>query len=76
MLKSIPTLLIVIVAYHIVIMIETTLASNVLAATLPSGAAWSLEVGDLLVLVGMALLAFEIIKASRLRTPPSITRFR
>ncbi|MFO1128652.1 MAG: hypothetical protein U1E66_09525 [Rhodospirillales bacterium] len=70
MLKSIPTLLIVIVAYHIVIMIgETTLASNVLAATLPSGAAWSLEVGDLLVLVGMALLAFEIIKASRLRTP-------
>jgi hypothetical protein len=68
MFRSIPFLVIVIVAYHIVIMVgETTLASQVMAATLPSGAAWSLSVGDLLVLIGIALLAFEIIKASRMR---------
>ncbi|MFO1153696.1 MAG: hypothetical protein U1E42_08550 [Rhodospirillales bacterium] len=70
MFKAIPSLLIVIIAYHVVIMIgEATLASQVMAATLPSGAAWFLTVGDLLILVGIALLAFEIIKASRWRTP-------
>ena len=38
-----------------------------MAATLPSGAAWSLSVGDLLILAGVALLFFEIVKASRSR---------
>ena len=68
MFKALPYLLFVIIAYHIVIMTgETTLASRVMAATLPSGAAWSLSVGDFLVLVGIVLLSFEIIKASRSR---------
>ena len=68
MFRSIPFLLIVIVAYHLVVMVaDTALATMTIAATLPSGAAWSLSIGDLLVLAGIALLSFEIVKASRSR---------
>ena len=68
MFKAIPFLLIVIIAYHLVVMVaDTALGTAAIAATLPSGAAWSLSVGDLLVLAGIALLSFEIIKASRTR---------
>jgi hypothetical protein len=64
--RSIPFLVIVIVAYHLVVMVaHTALGTPALAATLPSGAAWSLSVGDLLVLAGIILLSFEIVKASR-----------
>ncbi len=66
MFKSLPFLLIVIIAYHLVVMVaHTSLATPVLAATLPSGAAWSLSAGDLLVLAGIILLSFEIVKAGR-----------
>ena len=66
MFKSLPFLLIVIIAYHIVIMVAgTALETTVFASRLPSGAAWSLSAGDLLVLAGIILLSFEIVKASR-----------
>lgn len=38
-----------------------------MSATRPSGAAWTLTLGDLLILVGISLLFLEIVNASRSR---------
>jgi hypothetical protein len=38
-----------------------------MSATLPSGAAWTLSLGDLLILAGISLLFLEIVKTSRSR---------
>jgi hypothetical protein len=68
MFRSIPFLVIVVIAYNVIALVTgPALSAAVMAATLPSGAAWSLSVGDLLILAGVALLFFEIVKASRSR---------
>lgn len=68
MLKSVPLLVFALIAYNvIVIMAGVPLDRAVTATTLPSGASWRLSVGDLIILVGIALLSIEIIKASRFR---------
>jgi hypothetical protein len=68
MFRSIPFLVIVVIGYNVIALVTgPALSAAVMAATLPSGAAWSLSVGDLLILAGVALLFFEIVKASRSR---------
>jgi hypothetical protein len=68
MLKSLPLLIIALIAYNVIaIMAGVPLDRTVTATTLPSGALWRLSVGDLLILLGVALLSVEIIKASRVR---------
>jgi len=68
MFRSIPFLVIVVIAYNVIALVTgPALSAAVMAATLPSGAAWTLSVGDLLILAGVALLFLEIVKASRSR---------
>lgn len=68
MLKSLPLLIIALIAYNVIaIMAGVPLGRTVTATTLPSGALWQLSVGDLLILLSVALLSVEIIKASRVR---------
>jgi hypothetical protein len=68
MLKSVPLLILALIAYTvIVVMAGVPLDRAMTATTLPSGALWRLSLGDLLVLLGVALLSVEIIKASRIR---------
>ena len=68
MFRAIPFLAIIVIAYNVIALLTgPALSSAVVAATLPSGAAWTLDVGDLLTLVGISLLFLEIVKASRSR---------
>jgi len=68
MFKAIPFLAIVVIAYNVVVMVsDSGLGSGLLSIPLPSGAIWTLTTGDLLILVGIGLLFFEIVKAGRTR---------
>lgn len=68
MFRAIPFLAIVVIAYNVVALLTgPALSASLMSATLPSGTAWTLTMGDLLILVGVALLFLEILKASRTR---------
>jgi hypothetical protein len=73
MFKAIPFLAIIVIAYNVIaynviaLLTGPALSSTVMSATLPSGAAWTLTLGDLLILAGISLLFLEIVKASRSR---------
>lgn len=68
MLKEIPLLVIVVVAYNIIVIVSNTaLGAGLISMRLPSGADWTLTVSDLLILVGLGLLFVEIVKAGRAR---------
>ena len=68
MFTAIPFLAIVVLAYNIIVLLTgPALSSAIVTATLPSGAAWVLSLGDLLILVGISLLFLEIVKATRAR---------
>jgi hypothetical protein len=47
---------------------DSGLAQPLATLTLPSGAAWSLTMGDLAVVIGLAFLYFEIFKSTRTGT--------
>jgi hypothetical protein len=77
MFTAIPFLAIIVVAYNVIALLTgPALSHTVMSATLPSGAAWTLTLGDLLILVGISLLFLEIVEASRSRRAGSITRCR
>jgi len=66
MLGSIPLLIVVVLFYFVIAFtFPASIAGTVLAATLPSGAAWTLTTGDLLVAVGLFILYLEILKSVR-----------
>lgn len=68
MFGAIPFLAIIVIAYNVIALLTgPALSHAVMSATLPSGAAWTLDVGDLLIIVGIALLFLEIAKATRSR---------
>lgn len=68
MFTAIPLLVLIVGAYNVVTMLTgPALGATLMAATLPSGTAWTLNVGELLILAGIALLFLEILKASRSR---------
>ena len=69
MFRAIPFLAIIVIAYNVIALLTgLALSGAMMSATLPSGAAWTLTVGELLILAGIALLFLEIVKASRSRT--------
>lgn len=68
MRKAIPLLAIILVVYNIIVFLTgPALGAAIWSATLPSGAAWTLTVGDLIILAGILLLFLEILKASGAR---------
>ncbi len=61
-----PLLALVVAAYNVIVFITgPELAAPLLNQTMPSGAVWTLTVGDLLVAIGLVLLYVEILKATR-----------
>ena len=66
-LSAIPLFAIVLVVYHVVIFSGSSeiLTNSLLGMDLVSGARWELTGGDLLLLFGLLLLYFEILKATR-----------
>ena len=68
MFKAIPFLAIIVIAYNVIVLVTgPALVTPAWSATLPSGAAWTLTVGDVIILCGILLLCLEILKASRSR---------
>ena len=66
MLAAIPLLAIAVIAYNVAALIlRADLAHPLFAIDLPSGAAWSLSTGDLLICLALILLFFEVLKATR-----------
>lgn len=66
MIRLIPLLLIVIIAYNVIVSFtQVSIDAAVFTITLPSNAAWTMTVGGLLVAIGLVLLYFEILKATR-----------
>lgn len=66
-LSAIPLFAIVLVVYHVVIFSGSSeiLTNSLLGIDLVSGARWELTGGDLLLLFGLLVLYFEILKATR-----------
>lgn len=65
-LRQIPFLAVVVIAYMAVVLIDgTSLPAVLFDLTLPSGGAWSFTLGDLLLFFGLILLFAEIVKATR-----------
>ncbi|QLH40639.1 MAG: hypothetical protein HWD60_19240 [Defluviicoccus sp.] len=68
MLKAIPLLVIVIIAYNVVVIVSgIAIDAGLFSMRLPSGADWMLTLGDVLILIGLGLLFVEIVKAGRSR---------
>ncbi|MGB1109580.1 MAG: hypothetical protein ACPG4N_04450 [Gammaproteobacteria bacterium] len=68
LLRSIPLFVIVLLIYNALMLtgnIHGTLSSNILGVDLPSGAHWSLNVSELLIVIGVITLYLEIFKATR-----------
>ena len=65
--SAIPLFAIVLFVYHLVIFWGSSeiLITSLLGIDLVSGARWELTGGDLLLLLGLLLLYFEILKATR-----------
>jgi hypothetical protein len=65
MLRAFPFLALVVIAYNALIVFGGTLLVAVAGEVrLPSGALWSITVGDILVIAALALLFVEIASAS------------
>lgn len=66
MLGALPLLTPVVAVYFVIAFtFPSSISGVVLGATLPSGAAWTLTTGDLLVALGLFVLFFEILKSVR-----------
>ena len=63
--RAFPFLALVVIAYNIFFVLGATAIGAVVGnIRLPSGAAWSVTAGDILVVSGLALLFVEIVSAS------------
>jgi hypothetical protein len=68
-MAAFPLLLIPFLLVNVLMfMVDGGLTAQMLTATLPSGAAFSLTSGDLAVLTGLVFLYFEILKSTRTGT--------
>jgi hypothetical protein len=77
MFRAIPFLAIIVIAYNVIALLTgPALSSTVMSATLPSGAAWTLTLGDLSILAGISLLFLEIVRPAGRGGRGSITRCR
>ena len=65
MLKTVPLLTIPVVIYNIVALAAPAfLGSNLMSLTLVSGAPWVLTGADILIIVALVILYFEILKST------------
>jgi len=67
-LRYIPFFAILLVLYNVMMVAGTNFgvgAEGMMNMTLPSGAAWALSAGDLLIALGVIILYIEIFKATR-----------
>jgi len=67
-LRYIPFFAILLVLYNVMMVAGTNFgvgAEGIINMNLPSGAAWSLSAGDLLIALGVIILYIEIFKATR-----------
>lgn len=61
-----PLLILVLIAYNILVFLTgASLDGQIFSLTMVSGAVWSFKVSDVLVLLALILLFFEILKATR-----------
>jgi len=68
LLRYVPFFAILLVLYNVMMVAGTNFgvdAKSMMDMTLPSGAAWSLTAGDLLIALGVIILYIEIFKATR-----------
>jgi hypothetical protein len=66
MLGTLPLMAIVIIIYNVVVYLTgLSMESQITSITLISGAVWTLSVGDLIVYVGLLLLFFELVNATK-----------
>jgi hypothetical protein len=66
MLRSVPLLLLIVALYNgLVFLTDTSMSDAVLEVQLASGAPWVMSVGETLIGVGLLVLYFEILKATR-----------
>ena len=64
--RQIPLLGVLAVVYLILASVfDTMLGKSVFSVTLPSTSIWTLDVNNLFVLIGLALLYLEILKSTR-----------
>lgn len=69
MLGSLPLMALVVIAYNVVVFISgATLETAVFSIALISGAVWTVNVGDIILILGLLLLFIEIINATRTGT--------
>ncbi len=69
MIRSIPLLLLVVIAYNIIVFITgPEINATAFAFNLPSSIPGAVSVGELLVGIGLILLYFEVLKATRTST--------
>ncbi|KAB7742069.1 hypothetical protein F2P47_01985 [Parvibaculum sedimenti] len=69
MLGSLPLMALVVIAYNVVVFISgATLETGVFSIALISGAVWTVNVGDIILIFGLVLLFLEIINATRTGT--------
>ncbi|MGI9412337.1 MAG: hypothetical protein ACR2PM_01620 [Hyphomicrobiales bacterium] len=61
-----PLLIIVLLAYNIVVFFTgISLNGEIFSLTMVSGVLWTFQVSDLLILIALVLLFFEVLKATR-----------
>lgn len=69
MLGSLPLMALVVIAYNVIVFISgATLETSVFSIALISGAVWTVNVGDIILIFGLLLLFIEIINATRTGT--------
>ncbi|MEN6544088.1 hypothetical protein [Parvibaculum sp.] len=69
MFGSLPLMALVVIAYNVVVFITGfTLETEVFSIALISGAIWTVNVGDIILVLGLLLLFIEIINATRTGT--------
>ena len=68
MLTNVPLLIVPFIVYNIQILFGggiSVWSDEVLQMQMPSGSVWTMSMGDLMITLGLFLLFFEIIKATR-----------
>ena len=72
MLTNVPLMIVPFIAYNLVIMgfigggVADPWSTEVLSLSMMSGAEWVMDLGDLMIALGLFLLFFEIVKATRI----------
>ena len=64
-MKSLPLLVFVVLIYFVVVLVGPGLEQVLYAGVLPSGESWAVKVSDAIIALGLFVLFFELVKATR-----------